>query len=54
MKTFNQFINEGIRDLMTGKPKEGIRKSFVNTPLDHKLVSAVRNNLLWLVEETIE
>ena len=56
MKKFNQFINEGIRDKMSPKSEEEIKKSIIKGGLTdlEKMYKAVKYGLVWLVKEVID
>jgi len=54
MKTYNQFINEGVRDLMKPKSEEDIRKYLDNLPPTAKFRKAVIYNIPFAVEEAIK
>jgi hypothetical protein len=45
MKTYNQFINEGVRDLMTGKSIEDAKKSIDNLPPQDRYVNISKYKL---------
>jgi hypothetical protein len=53
MKTFNQFINESIRDKMTPKSEDEILKSLKNlTPIE-QLLTGIKYNIHWVVKDLI-
>jgi ankyrin repeat protein len=54
MKTFKEFINEGVRDLMTPKSDEEIKKSSKGLSPFMKLKNGCNYNMLWLVKDAVE
>ena len=56
MKTFEQFINEelNVRELMTPKSDDDLRKVVTKLKPNEKLAKACLNNLIWLAKEAIE
>lgn len=53
MKTYNQFINESIRDLMKPKSNDDVKKALQDKTIKEKLFFAIDNDLDWLVEEIL-
>jgi len=54
MKTFNQFINEGIRDKMTPKSEEDILNGTRTLDPYEKINKGIEHNVLSLVKDGVE
>jgi len=54
IKKFDKYINEGIRDLMTPKSEEDIKKKLGKLSPDDKIKIGIRNDVLWLIENGIK
>jgi len=54
MKTFNQFINEGVRDLMKPKSEEDILKTLDGLSTYEKLMKGCKYNIVLAVEQAIK
>ena len=51
---FDDFINEGVRDLMKPRPKEEVRKAMDNMPISRRFNYIKNNNLDIYSEDEIE
>ena len=54
MKKFNEFINEGARDLMKPKSEEEVKKSLEGLSSDEILYKGLQNKILWLIKYALE
>ena len=54
MKKFNQFINESIRDKMTPKSEDDIKKSLEKLSPKEKIEKAIKYNIIWVAQEAID
>ena len=52
--SFDKFINEGVKDLMTGKSEDDIRKSLRDMYPEDQLLKGCLYGYVWLVEEAFE
>ena len=53
LKTYNNFINEGVRDMMTPKSEEDIKKSIGRKGPKRKIEIGIRNDMPDLVRQAL-
>ncbi len=54
IKTYKEYLNESVRDLMKPKSEEDIKKSVAKLSPQKKLLVGIENDMLWLIKDVVE